>query len=56
MSLLMLFNRPNCTQETYNDAFFEALEGVTSALDNVHASESVITLYVHHRIPYGANV
>ena len=40
----------NCTQETYDDAFFEALDGVTNALDNVDASESVITLYVHHRM------
>ena len=40
----------NCTQETYDDAFFEALDGVTNALDNVDASESVIVLYVHHRI------
>ena len=40
------------TQETYNDAFFEALDGVTNALDNVDASESVIVSYsyVHHRM------
>ena len=32
----------NDTQETYNDTFFEALDGVTNALDNVDASKSIV--------------
>ena len=34
----------NDVQETYNDTFFEALDGVTNALDNVDASKSIILL------------
>ena len=29
-------------RETYDDTFFEALDGVTNALDNVDASKSIM--------------
>ena len=32
----------NGTQETYDDTFFEALDGVANALDNVDASKPIV--------------
>lgn len=37
-----LFLILTATQETYDDTFFEALDGVANALDNVDASESML--------------
>ena len=39
-----LFGCPWLPQEIYDDAFFEALDGVANALDNVDASKLWITI------------